>query len=283
MNIVDGKLKYFIAALIACIVVVSGALLYFKSLTDINNALNTATNSVTPITEVKAENVKAESESCEKVNVLTVRGTGIAYAKPDIIKILFSVTTPTPVKDPLEAYNDVVERAKKAIEAIKSITGVKNVTTLQLTLTPEYRWYEGKRYFEGYIATYRFQVITSNATVAGEVIRVAVENGVNTIDSLVLTFSNELKGKLYMEALEKAVENAKRKAELVAGKLGVKIVGVKSISIEAYYITPPIYKTYYVALKASYEGGRAYAPPIELGEVEAATATVNVVFEISSE
>jgi len=274
------SLKYLIVIALISIALISGGLWALKYMGGPQIEETTIQNQIAPTTllqTAKAETLNSNTEPGKYT--LTVRGYGSAFATPNMVSIVLSVSTPTPLKDPVEAYTQVVKVARDAIDAIKSIEGVKSITTLQFNIRPEYSWYEGKRHFEGYIATYKFKVDVEDINATGEVLKVAIEKGVNIIEGVSLTFSKDLEESLYMEALKNAVNNAEEKAKLVADELGVTITGVKSVIVESYYI-PPQYREYDIYLKAA-EAMAVPPAPIEVSEVKVVSVTVQVVFEIS--
>ena len=223
---------------------------------------------------------KASSVNTDIVeNVIEVYGSGVAYATPDRVSIVLCSQTEEPIKDPREAYANVITVAAKAIDAIKELEGVEKIVTLEVKLYPYYRWVSGSRIFEGYHAIYRFSVEVSDLDVAGEVIAKAVDSGINVIESLRLTFSREAQEKLYEEALKNAVEDAKSKAEAIASNLNLKIVGVKTVKLQEYIPPREVYPIRF-KVEAVATPTPAPATPIEAGEIAAAKVYVLVVFQI---
>ena len=91
------------------------------------------------------------------------------------------------------------------------------------------------------IKTYR---VTNTLTVTlhdvsktGEVIDVAVANGINQADSIQFMLSDEQSQVLRTEALQKAVTRARSDADTVAAAMGTAITGVKNADIDAGIFT----------------------------------------------
>ncbi len=212
-------------------------------------------------------------------NTIAVSGTGTVYAEPNITVINVRIATETPMKNADEAYEYVVTRASQLVNALKNLSGVIELKTVNLGLQPVYDYSGGTRIFRGYNAYYQLTVTTSlNET--GRIIAAIVENGGNVIDSIYLTYPGQTLEKAYEQALEKAIENAKEKAETIAQKLGVKITGVRAVSLVSMQSYQPIQynRVYYEAAVAA-----SLPPtPIETSEQPVTTVNVIVVFSIES-
>ena len=74
----------------------------------------------------------------------------------------------------------------------------------------------------------------------GEIIDIAVANGVNQADSIQFMLSDAQAQALRSDALRKAVANARSDADTVAGALGVNITGMGTVDITQGY-TPVVY------------------------------------------
>jgi hypothetical protein len=106
---------------------------------------------------------------------------------------------------------------------------------------------------------------------AGQLIDAAVGAGANTVNGPTLALSNQ--DALYRQALQKALEDAKTKAEAL-GQAGSFSVGpVSSITEQSAESPPVMFKADTAA------GGAATSTPIEPGTQDV-TADVTVVFEI---
>jgi uncharacterized protein YggE len=124
---------------------------------------------------------------------------------------------------------------------------------------------------------YAYQVInTVRITVrdisrAGEILTVAAENGANTNYSVEFTLEDT--DAHYNEALAKAMEEAKSKADTLAEAGGFSLGVVLSVS-EGSYSYSPIYD-YAESSEASFDR----ETPVSAGELEI-SATVTVVYKI---
>ena len=213
-------------------------------------------------------------------NTIVVSGSGTIYAEPNITVINVRIVTETPMKTASDAYNYVVSKASQLVGELKNMTGVIELKTVNIGLQPIYDYSGGSRIFRGYNAYYQLMV-TTTVDEAGKVIATIVEKGGNVIESIYLTYPRQVMSKAYELALEKALDNAREKADTIAEKLGIKIIGVRAVSLVSLQSYQPVQyiRTYYEAATVSSSLPPA---PIETGEQPVATANVIVVFNIAN-
>ena len=107
----------------------------------------------------------------------------------------------------------------------------------------------------------------------------AVQAGVNDVSSIYFSLSDERSDAIKNDLLKQAIANAESKADIATSALGLNVIGVKSISIEALGGFPPSPLQHFFAKEAA----EAAAPttgsptPIIAGEQEV-TSTVDIVF-----
>jgi hypothetical protein len=111
----------------------------------------------------------------------------------------------------------------------------------------------------------------------GDVIDVAVANGINQASSIQFLLSDEQSQVLRTEALKKAVARARADADTVAGAMGTLIIGVQSADISGGY-SPVLFENY------QYQAGNAMmksaAPtPIQPGDITV-SAQVSITYLI---
>ncbi len=207
---------------------------------------------------------------------LMVTGSATLYAEPDRVYLSLAIETEEPVKDPVEAYSEVVLKAKKVIDELKGEEGVASIKTEYVNLNPLYDWSGGEKILKGYVASYSFKVEIDDLEKAGEIASKAVSLGVNRLYGLTFGLSEDKRKSLVNDTIEEAVNDAKAKAEKLAEALGVKIVGVKSVALGA-----PTTTAYYPLKYGVVEAAAIPPTPIETGKGIAVTVTVTVVYEIS--
>ena len=98
------------------------------------------------------------------------------------------------------------------------------------------------------------------------------------MDSVFFSLSTEVYSKLKDELLEKAILNAKSKAEMALSPLNYKIIGVKEISLSEFSMPypTPMYDMAYGAMEKS-----SAPTPIFSSDQDVSTSA-NVVFLIGS-
>ncbi len=186
----------------------------------------------------------------ESENIITVSATSEVYAKPDLALTTFSVVTEA--KTVGEAMADNTAKMNAVIASVKS-QGVedKDLKTTNFNISPRYEWYDstncplyasycypGQRVLVGYEVTQSLQVKIRDLAKVGDIVQGATEAGANEVGDLQFTIDNE--DLLKEEARGKAIEEAKTKAEILAGQLGIRLVKIISFS-ENGYVPYPLY------------------------------------------
>ena len=218
---------------------------------------------------------------------ISVSGEGEVLAVPDIGQFSFAVRAEG--ADAVEAQNNSAE-AINAILAYLEEAGVEetDVKTQNYNLNPKYTYMEracafdgycppGERVIDGYEVFQNVSVKVRDLDNAGVLISGAGERGATNISSLQFTIDDE--SVLQAEAREKAITDAKEKAEVLAVDLGMKvdrIVGFYEGGNDNY-----AYMERSVMAMDSEEGfgGKAIAPSLPMGENEI-RSTVTITFQL---
>jgi len=203
---------------------------------------------------------------------ITVSGTGTAASKPEVAIVYLSVITRDESASNAQLLN--AEKMSNAIEALKN-AGVKEeqIETTRYSLQPIYEYDEKLRrsVLVGYQCINTIKVTLEELNKVGKIIDTAVLAGVNEVSSITFSLKEETIEKLKLEALNKAVEDAKIKAETVAKAAGVKIVGPKKIDISGY-VSPIRYEVVKEAVAVP-------ETPIIAPEELSVSMNVNIVYE----
>ncbi|MBC7112451.1 MAG: SIMPL domain-containing protein [Candidatus Methanomethyliales bacterium] len=185
-------------------------------------------------------------------STLSVVGNAVLYEQPDTVKLILgtSVLDPEVQKATATAANNI----NRALSALKGL-GIpeSSIQTLSYTINPEYRYINNEQVLIGYRVIHTLQVTYSGpdlGNMAGKIIDACVESGLNQVNGVYFAVSDTKLAALRTLALETAVKDAQAKANTIAKTLGVKVVGVQSVS-ESYSSPVPIYRSYDLAQASS--------------------------------
>lgn len=127
----------------------------------------------------------------------------------------------------------------------------------------------------------RYYQVTNTLTVTirdvnrtGEFIDIAVANGANQAFGITFTLSEERMRATRNVALQKAVDEARADADTVASAVGVKILGVRDVTVGG--VSPPVVYDRYSAAELS---AKAAPTPIQPGEIRV-SAQVSITYLI---
>lgn len=202
---------------------------------------------------------------------MDVQGSYSTKVAPDQAEINFNVVTDG--NTALEAEQKNSEISNNLIKALKA-SGLtdKDIETVNYYSNKKTVW-ENNQYVEkGFEVVNSMRIKTKNLSQVGSLIDLASKNGVDSIDSLSFTLSEDRKEQIYQDALAKASQNARERADKIAQAIGFKIKGVKSISL-----TQPITPIYYANAVSK---DSMNPTPIEPQQVDL-NVEVTVVFKIA--
>lgn len=226
-----------------------------------------------------AAEVTSVVQSVEKT--IAVTGTATRSTSPDLLVVQFGIETQE--KTAKEALDKNSSSMNQIINAIKS-TGIveSDISTARFNIYSVYEGYEDQitkqwmQKLSGYRVTNTVTVETTKLKLAADIVDGAVASGANKVDSVYFTLSPELQLQIQDELIEKAVENAQKKAENALVPLNYKIIGIKMVSLYDFAIPPPMpmYDMSYDALTKS------STPTPLFSSDQDVTTTANVVFLI---
>jgi uncharacterized protein YggE len=205
---------------------------------------------------------------------ISVRGTGIVSAKPDMATVQIGVQIQNASLDAAQA--EAADKSNALLDQIKA-AGVeeKDIATSQFSVEPVMNYRDNQApEVTGFRVTHMFTVKIRDLGKAGQIIDDLVASGANTVYGLSFGFSNP--DALMNQAREQAVKNARATAEQLATLGGVSLGGVILIE-DGGSNTPPVP----VAMPASdmARGAGGAAPMIQAGQQEV-LVQVNVVYAI---
>ena len=173
----------------------------------------------------------------ETQNTISVTGNAETKVMPDEAELSLSVITEG--KDAAQVQDDNAKVMNKVIDALKG-AGLddKQIQTTNYYLYPweEYNYQTGKHTKLGYKLTQTISVKVKDISKVGELLNLAVQNGVTNVDNLNFKLSDKLEKDTKDALVAEATKNAKEKAQTLAQNLDVEVGDPISISETNYYV-----------------------------------------------
>lgn len=258
------KSKTFaIGAIFAAIMMISASSLYLES--------NTAS--------------AQKSLSSDGERLISVTGYTTTSVDPDLLVVTFGVETQEiTAKQALDTNSKTMNDIIRAIQSTKIIED--EISTSRFNIHPVYEGYEDsvtkrwKQELVGYQVTNTITVETSKLDLAADVIDRAVTSGANRVDNVSFTLSPEKHEKIKDALIEKAILNAKTKAENALEPLDYSITGEKAVSLSEFGIPSPPMPMFDMAYDEGF-AMKSSSTPVFSSDQDVST-TANVVFTIGS-
>jgi uncharacterized protein YggE len=218
--------------------------------------------------------VTAQADT-EKDRVITTSATSEVPVTPDRAQISIGVQT--------QNADVKIAQQENAVKMNTLVTSLQKAgidpRDLQTSGYSIYPVYEDSSLGFGqkikyYQVTNTLMVTVRDVNRTGEFIDIAVANGANQANGITFTVSDDLMRVARNEALQKAVGEARADADAVAAAVGVKILGVRDISVGG--VSPPVVYDRYAASEMS---AKAVPTPIQPGEIRV-SAQVSITYLI---
>ncbi|MDM4770546.1 SIMPL domain-containing protein [Solimonas sp. SE-A11] len=209
---------------------------------------------------------------------VNVSGQGEVAVRPDRAKLNVAIDTINADPKAAEAEVNKVVRAYVA-EARQLGAKDADISTAGISLTPEYVWDDKSRRnrLTGYRARRDITVTVTDLNKLGDYVLRATQVGVNNVSPPVLEASNARE--LSRQALVKATDDARGKAQLLADTLKVKLGSIYALNASEGYSQPPMPMMARGMAKAeAFDSGNSQMG-LEPGEIKY-TATVNADFDL---
>ena len=220
-------------------------------------------------------------------NVITVSGKGEVFAIPDTGSFSFSV-----VEDGATvkvAQDKASKKMNSILDSIKEM-GIedKDIKTIGYYSNPKYEYQQmqeictkgycppGKQVLIGYEVSQTISVKVRKTDKAGEALTKVGSLGVENISGL--SFIVDDMDKAEAEARDKAITDAKQKAEILAESLGVKLVKIISFSESGNYPVP-YYGMGGMEKSIGMDSVASAPPQLPVGENEI-ISNINITYEI---
>lgn len=203
---------------------------------------------------------------------VSVDGSSTLKVAPD--KATINVSIETTDKDAKVASSKNATIMSKIQKDIMALAIPKDkIKTLNYNLSPKYDYNDGKQKLVGYTVSNEIMISVENIDMVGTVIDTAINAGATNVNSIDFGLKDD---QMYKDkALQQAVLDAKRKAEVVANTLGRNIVDVKSINVSNSYVEARTLNSA-MYMKADMAGS-APTSPIQAGNINI-KATVTATF-----
>lgn len=178
--------------------------------------------------------IAAAAPAANNAPTLSVDGEGTGIAAPDRATVTIGVTSQAADAGKAQSINALTtEQVNKAIKALG--IEAKDIQTNNYSFRPNYRTSDNRRHeISGYTVNNSIIVIVRDINKTGQVIDAALNAGANEIHSLDFAASNTQA--IRKEALTKAVQDARDKADILAQGLGKRIIGIKNVSESTGYL-----------------------------------------------
>lgn len=217
-------------------------------------------------------------------NNISVTGKADVVSIPDVATFSFSITETG--KTVADAQAKATEKTNNALKAVRA-GGVqdKDIKTLSYSINPHYEYTQGtcttyvcppgKSILTGYDVSQTIEVKVRDLAKAGDLFDSIGSVGVQNVNGL--TFAIDNIDTIKAQAREKAITNARQKAEKIAKDLGVSLVRITSFYDSSDDVIYPYGREGMggdvMTIKAS------VAPEIPKGE-QKVTASVSITYEI---
>ncbi len=217
------------------------------------------------------------NSSNTEATTINVNGQSTIKAEADEVSVYVGIETTEKTSE--ESKNANAKISDNVLVVLKT-AGIPegDIETSSYYIYPEYDWSNNKQDLVGYRTSNVLKITTKDFDKVGTIVDSSVDAGATTIQSINFELSQDKQNEVKTQAISKATEDAKVKAEATAQGLNAKLGKVKTVTIQDYNYYPfPIY--------ASADGGAA----LDVKEVARTaiqpssldvSSTVNVVFEI---
>lgn len=216
---------------------------------------------------------------------ISVSGDGKAFAVPDIATITASIHKEAKTsEDAKKQVDDIAKSLKDAV--MKTGVAEADIKTMGYNVNPKYEWQQGvcpansmvpcppgRNVQVGFEVTQSFELRVHKIDNASKVLDVVTAIGATDISGP--NFTVDVPSKVQAEAREKAIADAKTKAEKLADQLGVHLIRIASFSENTGgYPTP---RAMYMKAEAMDVAGSASTLPVGQNEYN---SNVSITYEI---
>jgi uncharacterized protein len=206
---------------------------------------------------------------------LSVPGSATTNLKPDKVILNLGVETSNHTANAALNTNSLI--MNKLLNALLSVGLKQNETsTSAFSISPNYNYSQGRNTITGFTATNSLQIDSSSINDTAKWIDTAIAAGANNVNNVAFTLSDKKLEKTKNLLINEAISNARSKADIAASSLGLKVVGVKSASVNEFETSPP-QPIFAAQSYAATDGAAKTATPIISGQEQVST-NVSIVY-----
>lgn len=208
---------------------------------------------------------------------ISVNGEGKTTAAPDLAMVTLGVST---LRGSVAQARDDAATAMDAMVRSMRNNGVaeKDIQTQQLSISPEYDYSGNRQVLRGFRVSNTVAAKVRDINRTSAVVDDAVTAGGDEVQVQGISFTIDRPEELRRQAREKAVQDARARAETLASSSGVSLGAPLAIS-ETGYTPGPV--AFQAAGKTADSVAAAPATPVQTGELDV-TVQVSVSWEIKS-
>ncbi|QHW31949.1 SIMPL domain-containing protein [Paenibacillus rhizovicinus] len=219
-----------------------------------------------------------DNPSVAQKSTITVAGTGKIDAAPDVAYLNVAVEARAATAKEAQSKNaaQFAGLTKLLYDTYK--TAAKDVKTTGFSVQPEYEYNskDGTSKIKGYLAVHNIQVTTRNLDGIGKLLDDLSASGANRVDGV--QFDTEKQDQYELQALDKAMANAKAKADTLAKAAGKQVKEVTAITQNDANSGPIFYNKNEMSAAAS-DAAAPASTAIQAGEITIST-DITVVYEM---
>jgi uncharacterized protein YggE len=167
-----------------------------------------------------------------KDSLFIVQGVGETTIIPDTAMISFGVSKTSPTVQ--EAKNQVNEITNKITQDLKNLgVEVKDIKTTDYSVNPQYDYKSNNQTITGYTVNTTIQVKLQPIDKANQAIDIVTKDGANQAGGVQFTIDDTKQKELMQEARQKAIKDAKEKAQSLADAAGIHLGRIVDIQENA--------------------------------------------------
>ena len=209
-------------------------------------------------------------------DTISVDGMGKVTASPDIAVVNLGVTSDGKTVKDVQTQN--TKKMNEIIAALKTMdVDAKDIQTSNYSIYPKYDYANGRQDIIGYTVSQNVTVKVRNLDKTGDILSKAGELGMNQKSGVDFTIDDPKA--LQAQARDKAIDDAKQKAQVLVDKLGLTLVKVVTFTEGSQNAPVPLPMMKSADMGIGGGGGSVPSPSIQSGSLDV-ISNVSVTFEV---